>query len=147
MKGPIETSDVIYGKKYVAEDGTQFSSENMCRDYEDGIARIKASFEVENLPQFCSNYPYYPGHEDDPEWRWLYLGSEEDLENVKAALFCRDCTARLYEIATFPCWALAIVGDGGYGQIVTFEEFVSTQDKFVASLIAVMDRFVPKEVN
>lgn len=134
-------------KVYVADDGEEFGSEKECRDYEDGIAQEKAEAEVEKLPQFFADHPYNPGHDDDPEWRWLYLRSQQDLDNVKAAFYCRDCTARSYEIKAFPCWVLATIDEDGYGQLVTFDEFVEDQDGFVTSLLADMERLVPKEVN
>lgn len=101
---------------YIAEDGEEFSNEKDCRYYETQLAYNRACEAYSKLKQFDSRLPFC--EDGDLECTWLLLNCKEDLEAVKATLYCDDCSVMDYEVQSYPCWVAFTHNEDGYGDAI-----------------------------
>ena len=119
-------------KHYVAEDGTDFTSRDDCLAYEERIRVSKCELKVQNLPHF----ELCPPMTEDGELlaTWYLLKEPSDLENIKTALYCSDCTALDFECASYPAWVVAVTDGEGYGWLESYEGYVKLMQEHLAEL-------------
>lgn len=109
----IVTESVVY----IAEDGKEFSNEKDCRYHESQLAYDKACDAYEKLKKFDAYMPF-DYDEDGDELTWVYLAKPEDLDAVKATLYCDDCAAMDYKAKAYPCWVAFTHNGDGYGDVI-----------------------------
>lgn len=124
---------------YVAFDGKEFYSEPDCRSYEAAISEVKAKEVAEKLPQF-SLAPSWA--DPDVGWEWYFASCKEDLDAVRAYLYCDDAYAHEYEPPAYPCWLAFSVEEDGYGCVEgTLEQVLSALDDFRAGVAEMVKKF------
>ena len=131
---------------YIAEDGTEFSSEEACAEYE----RAKGF----NTPRFVLNSGVLgDGYAD---WTWFYVRSYEELTAVQNLYLSDDCTDETYDPKPYPKWVCLELEDGGDGSVVgTLEDieanvaaYVKTvREKQIATLNSLIHEKYPEEQN
>lgn len=131
---------------YIAEDGTEFSSEEACAEYE----RAK-SF---NTPQFVLDSGVLgDGYAD---WTWFYVRSYEELMAVQNLYLSDDYTDETYDPKPYPKWVCLELEDGGYGSVIgTLEDieanvaaYVKTvREKQIGILNSLIHEKYPEEQN
>ena len=114
---------------FISDDGKEFTDEDACRRYEEGLCVQKAEDEIEKLPQFfeCPEFE----HDPEVEWTFYYLRSEDDLNNLRLT-FNEDATAdsNWKSVPSFPCWVAAVSYDDGYGVFYTWDEITEMLNNF-----------------
>ena len=111
-------------KTYIAEDGTEFTSESECRDYEKMEMLDPRIAEAEKLrvPELDGIAPLLTdGANPNNTFRWYKLESEEDFETIKKAcdithLWEPDSYPELFCVETF---GYEPYMDDGYGYPLT----------------------------
>ena len=89
---------------FVAEDGKEFNSEAECRNYERDnrkeilLSKLKECKEASGYIGFGDMY----GSEDH-DYRWFYMRSEEDVENLKEAFGFSDYDMGCVNIGDWVC--------------------------------------------
>ena len=131
---------------YIAEDGTEFSSEEACAEYE----RAKEF----NTPQFVLNSGVLgDGYAD---WTWFYVRSYEELTAVQNLYLSDDYTDETYDPKPYPKWVcLQVEGDGYGGVVGTLEDieanvaaYVKTvREKQIGILNSLIHEKYPEEQN
>jgi hypothetical protein len=110
---------------YVAEDGTEFSSEEACAEYE----RAKAF----NTPQFTLNSGVLG--DDYADWTWFYVRSYEELTAVQNLYLSDDYTDETYDPKPYPKWVCLELEGGGYGGVVgTLEDIEANVAAYVKAV-------------
>ncbi len=127
---------------YIADDGAEFNNPRDCARYEANVKREAAEKKIENLPHF-DLLPIGAGeHDDDPNWTWYKVSSEEELQALMDALFEDDAAARDFEAPYFPIWVIATSDGDGYGFIESYDWYVESARTHLKAL----DRCI-KEVD
>ena len=134
MKQIREVPVMSTKKVYVADDGEEFGSESECREYEREQEQQAAEKRVQKIPHFEFAPPFAGEFDDDPTWTWYYIRSEDDLADIKLALYSPDCTANNFELDAFPTWVAATSDGSGYGTFWTVEEVIDCMEDFKKSL-------------
>ena len=117
---------------YVAEDGKDFLSRFDCLEYEHRIRSAKYVREAERLRQF----ELYPPIAEDSGMlaTWYLLKGPSDLETIKNAFYCHDCTANDFECASYPAWVVAVIDSERYGWIESYDGYVKLLEEHLAKL-------------
>ena len=131
---------------YIAEDGTEFSSEEACAEYE----RAKGF----NTPQFVLNSGVLgDGYAD---WTWFYVRSYEELAAVQSLYLSDDYADETYDPKPYPKWVcLEVEGDGCGSVVGTLEDIEANVAAYVKTVrehqIAVLNSLIhekyPEEQN
>lgn len=101
---------------YVAEDGTEFTSEFMCKAHEAEMERDRIEDAVSVLPKF----EFTPEWADqETSWKWYFVSNQEELDSVrKFEFYDSDSAAYEYERDEYPAWIAFSVDEKGSGYIV-----------------------------
>lgn len=119
---------------YVADDGMEFNSKTQCAEHENALKQYAAEKKIRELPCFELYPPGAGGHEDDDTYAWYRVSSEEELENLKTALYCDDCSANEFELFAYPAWVLAVTDGEGYGWMQTYDDYIEEMRRHLAEL-------------
>ena len=111
-------------KVYIAEDGTEFSSEAACWRHEKVIRQKRAGITVSKIPCFHA----YPSDIDMCAKVTFYrVTSHDELEAIKAHSFAaKDAEGWNFNTSEFPCWIRVLESGGGDGYIVTLDEEIQS---------------------
>lgn len=110
---------------YIAEDGTEFSSEEACAEYE----RAKGF----NTPQFVLNSGILG--DGCADWTWFYVRSYEELAAVQSLYLSDDCADETYDPKPYPKWVcLELEGDGYGGVVGTLDDIEADVAAYVKSV-------------
>ncbi|MBO5969913.1 MAG: hypothetical protein J6S14_15605 [Clostridia bacterium] len=110
---------------YVAEDGTEFNSEEECLEYEKAIG-FKS-------PQFTLNSCVLG--DDLADWTWFYVRSHEELNAVQNLHLLDDYVDETYDPKPYPKWVCLALEDGGYGSVVgTLEDIEADVAAYVKTV-------------
>lgn len=126
---------------YIADDGKEFPTKSSCIDYENVVRRMNALGRIADLPHFGLYAPGAGNFDDDPTWTWYKISSEEDLDDIKVALYCNDASANEFETDVYPTWVLAVVDDMGYGWIETYDDYIEEVRSHIAELDARIEKY------
>ena len=122
---------------YIAEDGTEFEYEWRCADHERQCKAREAEERIAGVPHFDATPPFT---DDDEEWRWYYVTSQREVQDIAAAFFNSDSSAHEFQPKAFPCWIAAIFTgrEDRSGWMVEYAEYVEGQSDFEARLLSEM---------
>ena len=144
MKTREETQEQTV-TRYIADDGKEFTSRAECTEYEWQRRAREAEKRIGALPHFTATPPFTS---EDDEWRWYFVNSQEDVENIAAAFFDADSVAHEFHPKAFPCWVAAIL-DGvaaGSGMMTDHTEYAARvkdfAEKLTAEIVAAMVQMV-----
>ena len=123
-----ETLETTVKKTYIADDGTQFDYKEQCIQYEKNNTVFASEVRMGKLPHFYAD-PLFG--DIDYNFMWYYVSSEDDVNDIKIALFDDDAAAWEFEWHDYPCWVLAYYCEGA-GDIMTYAEYtVSLNDELM----------------
>lgn len=110
---------------YVAEDGTEFSFEEDCYEYEKELGF--------HTPQFVLNSCVLgDGYAD---WTWFYVRSYEELTAVQNLYLSDDYTDETYDPKPYPKWVcLELEGDGCGSVVGTLEDIEANIAAYVKTV-------------
>ena len=110
---------------YLAEDGTEFNSEEACVEYERTVGY--------NTPRF-EHYCSIAGG-DSSDYMWLYVRSYEELAAMQKFYLNSDCADETYDPKPYPKWVcLQVEGDGYGGVVGTLEEIETNVAAYVKAV-------------
>ena len=123
---------------YIADDGTEFEYEWRCADYECQCRAKEAEERIAGIPFFDATPPFA---DDDEEWRWYYVTSQREVQDIAAAYFNSASSAHEFQPKTFPCWIAAVFTseEDGTGWMVEYAEYIEAQTDFLNRLSAEVD--------
>jgi len=123
---------VIPADYYIADDGTEFTSEQQCLVYEQAVEEEKQYAIAESLPHFR----YAPPITDtEADYVWTFCKTKEELYAVFIKYLCEEernhySGTELNEIP-LPGWVVTCSDDSGYGYINSAEIDLGFFEKFV----------------
>ena len=132
-------------KTYVACDGREFDNKYACMNHEREIKAGEARKRVETLPNFEMLPPFAPENET---WRWFYVNSQENVDDIAMSLFEKDSVAHEFHPKSFPCWVVAVRTDDfslGKGWMMEHSEYDDKMDEFNSELEDELAKRKPKK--
>lgn len=127
----------VIQKTYIAIDGTEFSSEAYCLDYERRLQESSDAERTESLIGFEYNPPVGSDY-----CHWALVHNEEELQSFvryylndsERSYYAYDDPSRDVDLREFPVWIVALVDDNGNGSIFTAEDLLSYYESFTESV-------------
>ena len=110
---------------YIAEDGTEFSSEEACAEYERTVG-----YNIPRFEQYCSI-----AGGDSSDYMWFYVRSYEELAAMQKFYLHSDYADETYDPKPYPRWVcLQVEGDGYGGVVGTLEDIEANVAAYVKTV-------------
>ena len=129
----IKEETTVTLKYFVAKDGKKFRLKKECILHEEELEREATTERVNALKQFEHCAPY-----SDENFRWFYVESEDDLNDVIIASLNEDerrysnhTVDDILEERKFPLWVVAITDYEGYGDVYSADEILKAHETFI----------------